>query len=139
MNQKMHYVYALHCPIDDVIRYIGYSAYPEQRYKSHLTKNKHTHKDKMDWVLKLRSLGLKPSLIILKKSPSKTNALMSEGFYIKEHIDTILNVKKPSRKNPKSFKRINEQMYLDFKNKCKDQNRPMHKVLQELITNYNKI
>lgn len=137
MDNKTHYVYSLLCPIDNVVRYVGYTQHLEDRYKSHLINSKDTPEDKMQWVLKLRSLGLKPILITLKKSGSQKNTLLSEKFYIDKYLDTIFNVKKPKRKNPKSFSLINEQIYLSFMDKCKTNKKSMDKVLQELMINYN--
>lgn len=67
MDEEFSYIYAL-CDLDETIRYIGYSKYPEKRYKAHLKSGfskKKTHKN--DWIRSLEKIGEKPVLKILEK------------------------------------------------------------------------
>lgn len=60
------YIYGLADPVSGVIRYIGKSVNPIGRLKGHLRFIKpHTRKEA--WIVSLRNLELKPSLIILEE------------------------------------------------------------------------
>lgn len=66
-----NYIYALHCPIANTIRYIGKSYNPQKRFKSHLSSAKtfayrhHTS----SWIRKLLAEGLQPEMRILEEVP----------------------------------------------------------------------
>lgn len=64
-------IYALECPVDGLIKYIGQSINPKDRLKQHCNNNE--NKDKWEWVCRLKDVGLEPSMIILDEVDSESN------------------------------------------------------------------
>jgi len=62
LNKKV-FIYGLQCPITEQIRYIGKSNKPKKRYTNHLNDKNDYHRNR--WINKLKSLGLKPMLVII--------------------------------------------------------------------------
>jgi len=63
-----NYIYALHCPIADTVRYIGKTNNPGKRLKSHLSAartNAYKHHASA-WIRKLLSVGLEPRMEIIE-------------------------------------------------------------------------
>lgn len=63
------YIYALHCPIADTVRYVGKSNNPRKRLKSHLSSAKtfaYRHHTSA-WIRKLLAEGLLPEMRILEE------------------------------------------------------------------------
>jgi len=63
-----NYIYALHCPIADTVRYIGKTNSPGKRLKSHLSAartNAYKHHASA-WIRKLLSVGLEPRMEIIE-------------------------------------------------------------------------
>lgn len=61
----MTYIYALFCPLDGQMKYIGKANNPERRLKDHMTDIRGMTPDKIEWVGQLRKHKLKPILEIL--------------------------------------------------------------------------
>lgn len=63
------YIYGLHCPIADCIRYIGKSTNPATRFKAHIgaacrgSYNHHTAR----WIRKIVDQGVLPTLVVLRE------------------------------------------------------------------------
>lgn len=64
-----NYIYALHCPIANTVRYIGKSINPEKRFKAHLSAAKtHAYRHHTSaWIRKLLANNLHPVLEILQQ------------------------------------------------------------------------
>lgn len=79
MNNKV-YIYGL-TDENDIIRYIGKTINPNQRYSSHISsaKNKKTHKE--CWLYSLLIKNIKPKMIILEECSE--NWSEREKYYIK--------------------------------------------------------
>lgn len=81
-----NYIYALHCPIANTVRYIGKTNNPESRLLAHIaaakraTKDHHTAK----WLRKLLRNGLRPTMEILETLQGDEPWEDYERFYI-EH------------------------------------------------------
>jgi len=76
-----HFVYALTDPRTGHVRYVGLSHQPEIRFKAHVATVSRSTKQ---WVLELRSLGLKPDMLILCGPESQAVAAQSEAQCIIE-------------------------------------------------------
>ncbi|MNT09197.1 GIY-YIG catalytic domain protein [compost metagenome] len=66
-----NYIYALHCPIADTVRYIGKSINPEKRLAGHISSARtmaYRHHTSA-WIRKLLSVGLAPELLVIDEVP----------------------------------------------------------------------
>lgn len=63
----MKFIYALKCPVEDVVRYIGKSDEPETRLRQHIKKalRGETKHHCARWIKRLHEDGKKPELLIL--------------------------------------------------------------------------
>lgn len=61
------YIYGLRDPLTDEIRYIGKTNNIKARYSHHIACND-VNKHKINWILSLKELKLKPELVILEKT-----------------------------------------------------------------------
>jgi hypothetical protein len=76
-----HYIYALVCPKDNTIRYIGKSINPETRFLDHIGYKDKSNIRKNRWIKKLKEEGSYPVLKILdKRTSDKIDDL--ERFFI---------------------------------------------------------
>jgi hypothetical protein len=64
-ERRPYYVYRLRCPIDNRIRYIGISADPHRRIYAHQAKKTWGIPSKQEWITRLRSENLLPSIEIV--------------------------------------------------------------------------
>lgn len=62
------FIYALRCPKEQVVRYVGMSRHPTKRYRAHLG-CKDSNLRKVRWIKKLMSENLLPILEILEEVP----------------------------------------------------------------------
>lgn len=123
-NNKTHYVYALVCPIDNSIKYIGLSVNPAARAKGHNSCNDGSP-DKIKWLSNLREKKLKPSYIILGKEKTRFLGRILEKACIEEYAKAghpLFNSKmNPSRPNPRmgrNVEQFKELQSLADKNGC---------------------
>lgn len=81
-----NYIYALHCPIANTVRYVGKSVDPSKRLRAHigsakrLTYRHHTSA----WLRKLLAVGLEPELLILEEVPDGGDWQSIERFWISQ-------------------------------------------------------
>ena len=80
-NMKTN-IYALVCPIDKQIVYIGKANCCERRLKDHIKDQRNISLDKMLWLDKLKTAKLKPELLILDSDIPVDNWQFWEEFYI---------------------------------------------------------
>ena len=92
-QENRFYVYALVCPIDNIIRYIGATIDPDTRFKQHL-KDK-TDCEKSNWIKSLCELNKKPIFEILSSHVNVNDCTVSELEYCKKYKDQIFNYKHP--------------------------------------------
>lgn len=64
---KYTYIYILSDPTDNMIRYVGKTNNPQQRYKAHTNKCRDKNTHKRNWINTLRDKGLKPNFFIIDK------------------------------------------------------------------------
>lgn len=81
-----NYIYALHCPIANTVRYIGKTNNPESRLMSHVSAAKRERKDHYTarWIRKLVREGFRPTMEILETLDDSEPWEEYERFYI-EH------------------------------------------------------
>jgi len=61
------YIYGLRDPLTDEIRYIGKANNPKLRFSYHMACND-VNRHKVNWILSLKELKLKPEMVILEKT-----------------------------------------------------------------------
>lgn len=83
------YVYALICPIDNIIRYVGATKNPESRYKNHLKDS--VNPRKREWINLLIKNGQLPVMKILFSSLLFEECASKEQVFIAENRSTIFN------------------------------------------------
>lgn len=78
------YIYALHCPIANTVRYIGKTVNPESRFEDHLSaaRSGKTDHHTARWLRKLMAAGLKPRLEIIEELKEGECWKEFERFYI---------------------------------------------------------
>ena len=84
------YIYALCCPVEKKIKYIGKSNNPKSRFRKHKQMSDKNHQ-KNEWIKSLLEIGLEPILEIVEKVPIDTWK-EKEKLYIKKYSNSILNV-----------------------------------------------
>lgn len=88
-TENKFYVYALVCPIENMVKYVGATKNPDLRYKNHLKTS--VNKRKGDWIKSLNEKGKTPVMKILFSTNSITDCADKERFYINSYRLTILN------------------------------------------------
>jgi len=70
-----NYIYVLHCPIANTVRYVGKSVEPEKRLKAHISAAKtFTYRHHTSaWIRKLLDAGLSPILEVVAEVPRGGN------------------------------------------------------------------
>jgi len=89
------YIYALHCPVTDEIRYIGKAKNPEKRLAGHLQETRRKT-PLYDWIEKLRKNSLTPKMLIISEANNE-NWKEEEINQIKLHFESgckLLNLAK---------------------------------------------
>jgi DNA-binding NarL/FixJ family response regulator len=75
-----HYIYGLHDPRNDELRYIGKSDRPRERLSNHLQDKSNNHR--CHWLQELKQLGLRPVLVIIDAVPAGHGWQHIEQVYI---------------------------------------------------------
>jgi len=131
----MEHVYALICPIENKIKYIGLSKNIKERFLQHCSNPLKTTKL---WILKLKKNNQKPKLIILETTDKNNGNILEKkwiNFYNK--IDKLLNknLKKENETNVYTFR-------LDFDILTKSENligkKELRKIITKISNNYLK-
>jgi len=84
-SKTRYYIYALVCPIDNIIRYVGCTKHNlRNRRCGHITEAKYNHPQnkKNDWIRELLSMGMKPKIKMLFKTSDKKEAAKKEIVFI---------------------------------------------------------
>jgi hypothetical protein len=61
-----YYVYALACPVERSVHYVGLSRQPTQRYEQHLYGAKNPSSEKDRWIASVVEKGMEPEFLILQ-------------------------------------------------------------------------
>lgn len=88
MKNKV-YIYAL-LDENNVIRYIGKSINPKQRYSSHISRSKERKTHTNCWIYGLLQRGVKPSMQIIEEC-TEDNWIEREQYWIKQ-FDNLTNL-----------------------------------------------
>ena len=80
------YIYALHCPIDKTVRYVGKSVNPQERLEQHLyfAKTGRANHHAARWIRKVLSAGLQPILDVFYEVQPDEDWRDVERFWIAE-------------------------------------------------------
>lgn len=92
-------IYALRCPRQGKIRYIGKSSNVKTRYKQHL-KDAGTESYKKLWIQKLNENGLFPVLEIMDTATTEPEAREKENKHVGDHLGTVYNIFMPGKNTP---------------------------------------
>ncbi|MCZ2084839.1 MAG: GIY-YIG nuclease family protein [Flavobacteriales bacterium] len=84
-------IYALKCPIENIIKYVGCSVNVYSRVAQIFSDM--GNQRKLEWAGYLREKGLKPEILILEECSTFDEAVIAEQKHINEHRDTIFNSK----------------------------------------------
>jgi hypothetical protein len=109
-------IYALSCPIDGKVKYVGCSIDLVARYKTHLST---PYSSTRKWIESLKKQGLKPIMTEVEfiESPKKRQEVESrEAYWIKHYYvkeGTLLN----RRHNPEHSKKV--ELPINFLDKNK--------------------
>lgn len=78
------YIYALRCPVERTVRYIGKSENPQKRHKSHISAARcgATKHQCADWIRRLHAQGFEPELHVLAQVPEGIRWQDVERSYI---------------------------------------------------------
>lgn len=74
------YIYVIKCPTTNLVRYVGKTNNPKERFRKHLCEKKHTKK--CWWIYNLKQEGLKPLFEIIDEC-SQENWQEKERDYIR--------------------------------------------------------
>ena len=74
------WIYALICPLDKTVKYIGKANNPERRAKDHMIDQRGIGVKKLCWLDELKRAGKKPELLLLDEV-SADNWQYWESFY----------------------------------------------------------
>ena len=88
-QKNKFYVYALICPIDNQIRYIGATINPSIRFKQHLKDTYNIRKK--EWIDNLSASNELPEMIILDSFNEEAKCIESEQAFIDKYRDVIFN------------------------------------------------
>lgn len=105
MNMNNHTVYELHCPIENVVKYVGMSKEVHKRYLHHCAGH---GKRTKTFVSDLKARGLRPTLKVVSWELSKEEALSFEHALTKFYMDNgtnIINVNIGSKRNPEEVEK----------------------------------
>jgi predicted GIY-YIG superfamily endonuclease len=89
------YIYALICPIENKVKYVGKTKDPKKRYNQHLKKLDAQMTPKRKWLENIFAKGLKPKIQILEKC--ENNGREREQFYVTKYKTTTLNIHNPEK------------------------------------------
>lgn len=105
LSAMIYYIYALYCPVDSIVKYIGLTTDINTRYYNHVrVKNKTDNKSL--WVASLIKSGIYPIMVILNEYDNKRQAICAERKLICFLSETILN-----HDNEKRLARMNSFQY----------------------------
>src|SRR5690606_31050931 len=91
----MRYIYALICPIEKVVKYIGNTKNPKSRYWQHVKKLDRQMTPKRIWLESLFKKNLLPEIQILAEC--ETGDREMEQHYVNLHKATTLNIHNPEK------------------------------------------
>ena len=86
-----YFIYGLMCPIEYTIKYVGCSKNPYSRTINSLNSSWVENKQKREWTDYLKSLELKPIIVLLDYTLSEEGAKRKEHLHIEKHRKTIFN------------------------------------------------
>lgn len=105
LSAMIYYIYALYCPVDSIVKYIGLTTDINTRYYNHVrVKNKTDNKSL--WVASLIELQCYPIMVIINQYEDKLSAMNAERKLICALSETILN-----HDNDKRRARMNSFQY----------------------------
>lgn len=93
-TENKFYVYALVCPIDNIVRYVGATINLDLRFKQHI-KELNSNSRKTEWIKFLSENNMFPTMKVLAILNTELNCRESESFFISKYRKTIYNSSSP--------------------------------------------
>lgn len=94
----MNYIYNLIDPISGIVRYVGKTKNPKNRYKQHLKDaEKKQNTEKQKWIKELKLKHMTPKMIIVKEIENEEIARTEEEKEVIKHIKTVFNIHMPGK------------------------------------------
>lgn len=87
-----YYIYTLTDPRDQQVRYVGQSANPAQRMVQHLNSEHNVRPGKEVWFKELLQSNLVPTMAIVDKAKTKSEARTLEAYWILHHLNNGANL-----------------------------------------------
>ena len=114
-RREQSFIYALKDPRDEVVRYVGKSDVPKQRYRQHLRNTDSEGNRVQRWLAELEALGLSAEMVVLEAVSSPYEKMLvcsldrggllflierwriAEARQIERHWQTVLNITHDTR------------------------------------------
>lgn len=95
--KKLYYIYGLVDPNDKIIRYIGLTTNPQNRYNQHYYNHQIQSKEKYEWINGLKLQNLRPEMTILEtiETDDRNAALNLEQNLMDSHRETLIYYRHP--------------------------------------------
>ncbi len=90
------YIYALICPIENNVKYVGKTKNPKTRYNQHVKKLDKSFTPKRKWLEMLFEKGLLPKIKIIEET-NEIQGRDREQYFCDFYKDTILNIHNPEK------------------------------------------
>lgn len=82
----MRYLYIIKDPISKEVVWVGETSKPQQRYDQHAWGTTYDSKEKKEWLIGLKAIGLKPLFEIVDTTKTKREAIIKENHLIVSYL-----------------------------------------------------
>lgn len=89
------YIYYLICPIENIVKYVGKTKNPKNRYKQHIKKLDKQKTPKRQWLEFIFEKGLLPKLKVVEEFEGDARHLEQNHVFLNKK--TILNIHNPEK------------------------------------------
>jgi hypothetical protein len=98
MSTAMYHVYHLIDPRDSTVRYVGKSANPRARLKSHIQESRtRQNTKKKRWIAELLAAGMEPVMVVAASLSNESAARTRESADCHQHRATVYNIHDPAK------------------------------------------
>jgi DNA-binding CsgD family transcriptional regulator len=93
-NSGKYYIYTLTSPLqEEIVKYVGYTNKPNERYNKHINSYKHGVSKVKTWIKSLQFKNIKPTMIIIDEFDTVEEVKEAEIGYIKLYKSIGANLK----------------------------------------------